>query len=157
MDTADQLLHKADTFLHQSPVDTVEAWKAFNAILDLRNRIEYEKERVTQSRLFADFVISLFSFSRKRRSKDREDRFKYNSQLIQKALDVTREVHAGISLKIESHNLIREMCDFLEEQTLRVEFIEGELYLVTVYSNRRTLTVYEEFMYTFFDIIPRKW
>jgi hypothetical protein len=157
MDTADQLLHKADTFLHQSPVDTVEAWKAFNAILDLRNRIEYEKERVTQSRLFADFVISLFSFSRKRRSKDREDRFKYNNQLIQKALDVTREVHAGISLKIESHNLIREMCDFLEEQTLRVEFIEGELYLVTVYSNRRTLTVYEEFMYTFFDIIPRKW
>lgn len=157
MNTADQLLHKADTFLHKSPIETGDDWAVYTIISDLRNRIEYQNARVTRSRLFADYVIDLFSFSRERKSKKREELFKYNEQLIQKALDVTHGVPADVSLKTESHNLIREMCRFLSKQTLRVNMLNGKLYLVSLHSDHRPLTVYEEIMYLFFDVIPREW
>jgi hypothetical protein len=157
MVTVEELLHKADTFLHSSPVDTGDEWAAYSVITDLRNRIEHENARVTQSRLFTNYVIDLFSFSGERKSKKREELFKYNEQLIQKALDVTHGVPADVSLRTESHSLIREMCNFLSKQTLRVAMINDKLYLVSLYSDRRPLTAYEEIMYLFFDVIPRKW
>lgn len=160
MSNASEILRKADAFLHDSigaPINTKPGWLAYCTVLDLRNRIEYEKLRVTHSRLFADFVINLFSFSKKRKSSEREKRFEYNKELINKSLEVRSMPSDDVAFKKKSDDLITELCSFLERQTIKVEMIDGQLYLVTVFSNRRSLTTYEEIMYLFFDIVPREW